>query len=141
MQPLALAICLLLSVTAVCQSGPCTEKSINDQRVKRDAPSVWADDAYFYSHAVDKPLVGKASLDESMKAVGAKRKNEKYDDHVERTVISPNGDMAYEYGTTHIVFDTDNQHRDFTALFLRVWKAADGQCKVAAFMAQPAEKK
>lgn len=30
---------------------------------------------------------------------------------------------------------TDNAHRDFAVLFLRVWKAADGDCKITAFMA------
>ncbi len=73
-----------------------------------------------------------------MKGVDAQRKNQKYDDHADRTVISPSGDMAYQYGTSHVVFDTaDKQHKDFTALFVRVWKTADGQCKIAAFMAQP----
>src|SRR4249919_3652657 len=142
MRLLTLAFCLLLSFPAVCQIGPCTEKSIKEQTAKSDSASIWAYDAYFFSRAIDKPVVGKAKLDDSMKSVSAKRKNEKHETHVDRTVITPNGDMAYEYGTSHVVFDTsDNQHSDFNALFLRVWKAADGQCKVAAFMAQPAESK
>jgi hypothetical protein len=34
------------------------------------------------------------------------------------------------------MFDTtDKEHRDFTTLFLRVRKAADGECKITAFMA------
>jgi ketosteroid isomerase-like protein len=141
MRPLALSLCLLFSLHAVSQNGPCTEKSLKDQMAKPDDASLWADDSYFYSRALDKPVVGKANQERAMKEVSARRKNEKYEDHVERTVASPAGDMAYQYGTSHVVFDTaDNQHVDFNALFVRVWKTADGQCKIAAFMAQPEQK-
>jgi len=59
------------------------------------------------------------------KRVDAKRKNQRYDAHVDRTVVSPSGDMAHEYGTSHMDFDgSDEQHEDFTAPFVRVWKAA-----------------
>jgi len=140
MRPLTLGLCLLFGLPALAQNGPYTEKSIQDQSAKADA-SVWADDSYFYSRALDHPVVGKANQDRAMKEVSAKRKNEKYEDQVERTVVSPAGDMAYQYGKSHVVFDTDDQkHMDFYALFVRVWKAADGQCKIAAMMAQPEQK-
>lgn len=135
---LLIALALLLSGIAVAQNGPCSEKPIQDQLAKPDAAFIWADDACFFSRAIDKPVVGKANLDQSMKGVDAKRKNQKYDTPVARTVVSPNGDMAYEYGTSHVAFDnSDKQHEDFTALSVRVWKAADGQGKIAGFMAQP----
>lgn len=106
---LLIALALLWSGIAVAHNRPCSEKSIQDQLAKPDAASIWADDAYFFSRAIDKPVVGKANLDPSMKGVDAKRKNQKYDTHVDRTVVSPGGDMAYEYGTSHVAFDNSDK--------------------------------
>jgi len=60
MRPLTLGLCLLFGLPVLAQNGPCTEKSMQDQSGKADA-SVWADDSYFYSRALDHPVVGKAT--------------------------------------------------------------------------------
>ena len=78
----------------IAQNGPCREKSIKDQLAEQDSGSTLADDIYFCSRAFEKPVIGKAGLDESSKAVGAKRKTEKHENNMERTVISPNGDWS-----------------------------------------------
>jgi ketosteroid isomerase-like protein len=56
----------------------------------------------------------------------------------DRIVVAPSGDMAYEYGTAHMSFDSKKEgHVDFTAAYLRVWKTVDGKCKIAAEMFEP----
>jgi ketosteroid isomerase-like protein len=129
---------LLLSVAAVAQSGPCTEQVIKALAGAHDSDSVSTDDVYFFSGALEKPVVGKAAYHDAFKEVDAARKNHKEsDNHVDRLVVAPSGDMAYEYGTSHISFEREKQHVEFTAAYLRVWKASGGQCKIAAMMAQP----
>jgi Domain of unknown function (DUF4440) len=88
--------------------------------------------------ALEKPVVGKAAYNDAFKEVDATRQNHKQsDDHVDRLVVAPSGDMAYEYGTSHISFDREKKHVEFTAAYLRVWKASGKECKIAAMMAQP----
>jgi hypothetical protein len=90
--------------------------------------------------ALQKPVIGGAALTKAMEPVEAQRKNEKLEPFkAERIVVAPSGDTAYEYGTFHLSYDESNtrKHQDFTAAFLRVWKADDTACEVAAIMAQP----
>lgn len=115
-------------------SGPCTE-----QLVKTGAP-VPADDMYFFSAALERPVVGTAAIDNAGGRISADREKESYGQlKPDRIVVAPSGDMAYEYGTENIKFDErkSGKHFDFTAAYLRVWKAVDGSCRVAAQMQQP----
>ena len=124
----------------IAQSGACTEASIKTALSKPGDPNVMADDAYFYSGALDKPVVGKAALSKASKPIGESRKSENYSPaHPDRIVVSPSGDMAYEYGTERMAFDekATGKHVDFTAAYLRVWKAEGGKCLVAAQMFEP----
>jgi ketosteroid isomerase-like protein len=128
----------LLSVAALAQSGPCTEQAIKALAGSHDSDNVSTDDVYFFSGALEKPVVGKAAYNDAFKEVDATRQNHKQsDDHVDRLVVAPSGDMAYEYGTSHISFDREKKHVEFTAAYLRVWKASGKECKIAAMMAQP----
>lgn len=116
------------------RSGPCTE-----QFVKAGA-GVLADDIYFFSGALERPVVGKAAIDNTGGRISADRENENYGPlKPDRIVAAPSGDMAYEYGTANIRFDErgSGKHFDFTAAYLRVWKDVDGSCRVGAQMLQP----
>ena len=94
---------------------------------------------YYFTGALDQPVVGKAAHDNAMKAVEESRQNVKTTPlRPDRLFVAPSGDMAYEYGTEQVSFDerASGKHRDFTTAYLRVWRAVDGQCKIAALMAQ-----
>lgn len=115
-------------------SGLCTE-----QFVKAGA-RVLADDMYFFSAALERPVVGAAAINDVGGRISADRENENYGQlKPDRIVVAPSGDMAYEYGTENIRFDErkSGKHLDFTAAYLRVWRAVDGSCRVAAQMQQP----
>lgn len=126
---------LVFPLIAAAQNGPCTEQSVKAASVKADPNSV-ADDAYFFSGALNKPVVGKSARSNALKPVNAERKNYKASEKIDRVVTAPSGDMAYEYGSSHIIYDEvkNGKHNDFNAAYLRVWKAADGLCKQAAVM-------
>jgi ketosteroid isomerase-like protein len=132
-----LVLTSVLAVSALAQSGPCTEHAVRTAASADMAPTT--DDIYFFSGALEKPVIGKAEVDKAFSARDAERKNGKYTTTPDRIVIARSGDMAYEYGTSRIIFDEvkSGQHQDFTAAYLRVWKAADGSCKIAAAMFQP----
>lgn len=126
---------------ASAQSGPCTEQFVKDTITKNPRDSV-ADDAYFFSGAIDKPVVGKAAMHKAGEPVAAQRANEKYPPlKPDRIVAAASGEMAYEYGTGDVSFDerSSGKHVAFTAAYLRVWRAIDGSCKEAAVMFEPEE--
>jgi hypothetical protein len=133
---------LLLALPVVAQSGPCTEQSVRTASAKQDRSS-YAEDAYFFSGALDKPVVGRAAADKAFAPVAAGRKNENKSAPVaDRIVAAPSGEMAYEYGTAKASFDERDtgKHVEFTAAYLRVWRAVDGSCKLAAEIFEPEEK-
>jgi len=138
-----LGVVLLAASQLMAQNAACSEASIKSAISKHhDDPSVMADDTYFFSGALDKPVVGKAALEKSSKPIGESRKAENYSpDQPDRIVVAPSGDMAYEYGTERIAFDRKDtgEHVDFTAAYLRVWKADGGKCLVAAQMYEPTQ--
>lgn len=120
-------------------NGPCTEQFVKTGFQKEDA-GIYADDVYFFSAAFERPMVGLDVLDNASRGITSDRKNETYGPlKPDRIVTAPSGDMAYEYGTENIRFDErkSGKHFDFTAAYLRVWKAVDGSCRVAAQMQQP----
>jgi len=55
--------------------------------------------------------------------------------------VSKSGDMAYEYGTGSLSFDSvkEKKHFAFELAYLRLWKAVDGECRAAATMTHPIE--
>jgi hypothetical protein len=125
---------LTFPVLASAQKGPCTEQVIKDvhatvARTGTPDLNLVTDDTYFYSGALNKPVVGKQAYQDAFKPVDAERKNAKYTEKVDRIVASPSGGMAYEYGTEHIIYDDKSGHNDFTAAYLAVWKADKGACK------------
>ena len=138
--------CLLfLAVFSFCglaaaQTGPCTVagvKAAHAAAAKHALPHTA--DLYFFSGALDKPVVGAQTVEKTSANIGSSRKNESLTDHTDRIVADPSGGMAYEYGTSHMAYDDvkTGHHEDFTAAYLFVWKAERGACKVAAEMAEP----
>ena len=129
---------LLLVVPAVAQNSRCSEELIKAEGAQPHATSI-AEDMYFFSGALDKPVVGTAAADKAFAPVAATRKNEDYGTpKPDRIVVAPSGEMAYEYGTNHMSFDRreDGKHIDFTAAYIRVWRVIDGSCKISAAMFQ-----
>lgn len=134
----AVAVVFLFAVLVFSQTGPCTESAVKSLIEKHDENAV-ADDLYYFTGALDQPVVGKTAHDNALKTVLESRQNLKITPlQPERVVIAPSGDMAYEYGTEHMSFDegATGRHRDFTTAYLRVWRAVDGKCKIAALMAE-----
>ncbi len=139
MRTVLLIVALVLPATA--QSGPCTEQSVKTESAKQ-SPSL-ANDVYIFSGALEKPVVGKAAADKAFAPVAASRKNENKPAPVpDRIVAAASGEMAYEYGTAKASYDERDtgKHVEFTAAYLRVWKAGDGSCKLAAEIFEPEEK-
>ena len=134
----AVAMVFLFVTQAFSQSGPCTESAVKSLIDKHGENAV-SDDAYYFTGALDQPVVGKAAHDNAVKTVEESRQNMKTTPlRPDRIVVAPSGDMAYEYGTEQVSFDerASGKHREFTTAYLRVWRAVDGQCKIAALMAQ-----
>ena len=125
--------------SASAQSRPCTEQFVKEQISKNNRDAV-ADDAYFFSGALEKPVIGRAAKDRAFKPVDAQRTNAQYQPlKPDRIVAAPSGEMAYEYGTGGASFDEvgSGKHIAFTAAYLRVWSSMDGSCKQVAFIAEP----
>lgn len=133
-----IVLTLLLALPAAGQTSQCNEEFIKTEGAQPSLAS-YAEDEYFFSGALDKPVVGVSAAEKAFEPVAATRKNEDYGNpKPDRIVIAPSGDMAYEYGTDHMNFDRreDGKHIDFTAAYLRVWRVIDGKCKIAAEMFQ-----
>lgn len=134
-------LAVLFVLPAAAQSGPCTEQSVKTESAKQNLN--FADDVYIFSGALDKPVVGKAAADKAFAPVAAERKNENKAAPVpDRIVAAASGEMAYEYGTAKASYDERDtgKHVEFTAAYLRVWRAVDGSCKLAAEIFEPEEK-
>jgi hypothetical protein len=139
-------ICLLvLAVFSFCgfaaaQNEPCTEAGVKAAKAAAAKGALpHAGDEYFFSGALDKPVIGTQARRQVSATIRASRKNESQVESTGRIVADESGGMAYEYGTVHLSFDNvkTGEHEDFTAAYLRVWKADGGACKVAAEMAEP----
>ena len=63
--------------SAPAQSGPCTEQFVKEQFSKNRHDTA-ADDAYFFSGALEKPVIGRAAKDQAFKPVAAQRTNAQY---------------------------------------------------------------
>ena len=136
---------LLLAVLSFCgfaaaQNGPCTEAGVRAAKAAAGKGALpHTADLYFFSGALDKPVIGAQAAGRTSAAIRDSRKNESDVERIGRIVADKPGDMAYEYGTSHLSYDDvkTGKHEDFTAAYLFVWKADKGVCKVAAEMAGP----
>jgi hypothetical protein len=136
---LLLAVCSFCGLAAA-QTGPCTEAAIKAATAATaKGPLPHTADQYFFSGALDKPVIGTRARRQTGATIMAGRKNWSEVGSTERIVADPAGGMAYEYGSDHIFFDDvkAGKHEDFTAAYLRIWRADGGVCKVAAEMGEP----
>ena len=121
-------VSLFILVSAILmhsQAGPCTETAIKQGNIPL------ADDAFSYMPPFGKPVLGKSAIQDSSEKKFAGRTNIKHSYVGEyRIVSSASGDMAYEYGTLDVSFDSkdDGQRHEFKAVILTVYKAKDGVC-------------
>ena len=138
-----LVLTSILAPSALAQNGACTEHAIRTAASTENKDMATTDDIYFFSGALEKPVIGKAESDKAFAAVAAERKNEEYTTTPDRIVIAHSADMAYEYGTGRVIFDEakSGKHEAFPAAYLRVWKSVDSSCRVAAAMFEPEGKR
>jgi hypothetical protein len=123
---------LISAVMTQAQTGACTESVIKQGHLPM------ADDAFSYMPPYGKPVVGKPAMEEANKKSFSDRTNIKHSWVGEHRIVSaPSGDMAYEYGTLDVAYDSKEEggHQEFKAVILSVYKARDGVCqKVAGTM-------
>ena len=121
------------AISMQAQSGPCKESV-----VKRGDLAVAAD-VWAYMPPYGKPVFGKSELNAANAKSFSDRTNIKTawsDDH--RIVVTPSGEMAYEYGTVQIAYESSsNGHHEFKAVVLSVYKAKGRVCEKVALTMQP----
>jgi ketosteroid isomerase-like protein len=126
---------VLFAVVTLAQTGPCTENAIK----QGDLPT--ADNAFAFMPPYGKPVIGKPAIKDANTKSFSDRSNIQHSwvgDH--RIVPSPSGDMAYEYGTMKVSYDSKaDGHQTFEAVILSVYKASDGVCRKVALTMQPLE--
>src|ERR1700730_15083567 len=120
---------LLTAVWTQAQTGPCTESAIKQGHLPA------ADDAFSYMPPYGKPVVGTAATEAANTKSFSGRTNITHSWVGEHKIVSaPSGDMAYEYGTMHMGYDSKEEggHHEFEAVMLTVYKAKDGVCQKVA---------
>jgi ketosteroid isomerase-like protein len=134
---LSLPLLLSLALTFAAAETP----PANDEQVLRNAIQTNqyqdADDIWFLSNTYPHPIIGKQELYGRISQLD--RANVERQDHPERIVVSPDGDMAYDYGhadQTWVDTKTGENHK-IHAAYLRVWKKVNGEWRVAAETARP----
>lgn len=127
---------VLSAVLTQAQTGPCTEVAIKGGNVPV------ADDAFSYMPPYGKPVVGKPAIQAANTKSFGDRKNIQHSWVGEHRIVStPAGDMAYEYGTVHMAYDSTEEggHHEFEAVILSVYKTVNGVCQKVALTMQPLE--
>ena len=125
---------LLSAVMTQAQTGPCTESAIKQGNLPV------AEDAFSYMPPYGKPVVGKPAIQDANTKSFSDRTNIKHSWVGEHRIVSaPSGDMAYEYGTVHVSYDSKEGHKEFEAVMLHVYKAKDGVCQMVAMTMHPLE--
>ena len=128
---------LLLGTVALAeaQTGPCTETSI------RGGGMPVADDAFSYMPPYGRPVIGNAGMKKANSENFLDRTNIQRsweaDHHI---VASPEGNMAYEYGTLRMSYDSKSDgHQECEAVMLMVYRAKGNACEQVALTMQPLE--
>jgi len=128
---------VVFAALAHAQTGPCKERAIKQGNLPA------ADDAFSFMPPYGKPVVGKSEIQTANTKSFSDRTNIQRSwvgEH--RIVSSPHGDMAYEYGTMQMSYDSKKDgHQEFKAVILTVYKAKDGSCQEVALTMQPLEEK
>jgi ketosteroid isomerase-like protein len=106
------------------------------QREQRPPPI--SDDVFVASGGFPGPLRGAAALRAASAAQRATRRNPSRTATVERLEVAAGGDLAFEYGTQRLEWDTlAGEHRTVDAAYLAVWRQDAGEWRLAARIAHP----
>ncbi len=132
----SIVLILWVSISlAHAQTGRCTEASI------RMGGMPVADDAFSYMPPYGRPVIGNAGMKKANSESFSDRTNIQRlweDDH--HIVASPEGNMAYEYGTLRMSYDSKSDgHHEFEAVMLIVYRAKGNACEQVALTMQPLE--
>lgn len=99
------------------------------------------DERVFWSGPFPRPLVGGQQTPDSKQIserMNAERLNYRTTVHIERLVVAQSGDVAYEYSTGTISWDTpEKKHIDVDNAYLRAWRKVNNVWKEDAFFARP----
>jgi hypothetical protein len=124
---------LLSAVLVQAQAKPCSQSVITEGKLPV------ADDAFAYMPPYGKPVVGRPAIQDANTKSFSDRTNITHTwvgEH--RIVATPSGDMAYEYGTMQMAYDSNSEgHQVFKAVMLSVYKAKGGVCQKVALTMQP----
>ena len=152
-RPFAAILVLLLAVagnransqTSTNTGATSDEQTIRSLVAQQNAGKMpaFTDNRIFVSGAYPQPMIGKDMSDDN-KAAEQRMKKERLNfrstSTIQRLEIAKAGDMAYEFGTANLSWDTpDQKHVAFESSYLRVWRKLDGQWKVDVFFARPNE--
>ena len=111
------------------------------ERMRRgETPRRQAEDIIFVNGAYPRPLIGRAQLaaNPTQERLLRERLNYSVQSSTQRLVAAQSGDLAYEYGTSQMSWDTaEGKHVDMEAVWLRVWQKVDGEWEVAVFFGRP----
>ena len=125
---------LLSAALTQAQTGPCTENTIKEGSLPV------ADRAFSYMPPYGKPVVGKTQIETANVRNFTDRTNIKWEWVGEHRIVSAaSGEIAYEYGTVHVVYDSkkDGDSHDFNAVILSVYMAKGDVCQRVAETMQP----
>jgi ketosteroid isomerase-like protein len=123
------------AVLTEAQTSTCSENIIKEGNM------TVADDAFAYMPPYGKPVIGKPAIkDANTKSFSDRTNITRSWDGDHRIVSTPSGDMAYEYGTLQMAYDSKSEgHQQFKAVILSVYRVKDGVCQKVALTMQPLE--
>jgi ketosteroid isomerase-like protein len=96
--------------------------------------SPYTDDAFFFTAAYPRPLIGTEGRKNAPPPRGGERKNFRSEETIQKLQIARSGDLAYAYGTARLSWDGQEP---FESAFLRVFRKEQGKWKIAALFARP----
>lgn len=131
---LVLAVSLALAIGAPAQ--PLTAQSSDETAIRQLRPesAAYTDDAFFFSGAYARPIIGSQARKTAPPPRHGEHKNFKATDTIQKLQIAKSGDLAYAYGSSLVSFEGS---APFEAAFLRVYRKEGGKWKIAAMFARP----
>jgi ketosteroid isomerase-like protein len=94
----------------------------------------YTDDAFFFTAAYPRPLIGTEGRKNAPPPRGGERKNFRSEETIQKLQIARSGELAYAYGTARLSWDGQEP---FESAFLRVFRKEQGKWKIAALFARP----
>lgn len=146
---LLLAATFVASVFTLSAAGPnaAEEAAIRKQIAAMDAngiDGVANPDYVSWSGAYKKPSIGRRDISNARTGEGSVPNrvpgSQKGTTNVQRIVVAESKDLAYEYSTFTLAYDTkDGKHSSFDGGSLRVWQKQGGEWRIAAWFSRAFE--